>query len=797
MSGWTFTYDQWDPQHQPLREALCTLGNGRFCTRAAVEEARAGEVHYPGTYHAGGYDRQVSDVHGHGVENEDLVNWPNWLPLSFRPEDGEWLDLDRMEVQSFRQELDLWRGVLRREVRVRDAQGRETALTSRRIVHMDSPYLAAIEWSLTPCNWSGTLVIRTALDGDVANDGVARYQDLESRHLCDHKVGTVRDDIIYLDVTACQSRMRMVQSARTHVFEEHGPVQVTRRTVAHPKRIAQELRVSAHRGRSLTVEKVVAIHTSMEHGFLEPGDASRRLIQRAGSFSALLVSHEKAWERLWRRCDIQILDGPDIQSVVRLHIFHLLQTTSPHTIDMDVGVPARGLHGEAYRGHIFWDELFIFPFLNMRMPQITRALLMYRYRRMGEARHAAREEGLRGALFPWQSGSDGREETQRLHLNPKSGRWLPDHTHLQRHVNAAIAYNVWQYHQVTADRDFLAVFGAEILLEIARLFSTLTTYDAAKGRYVIPGVVGPDEYHDAYPGAKRPGLDNNAYTNVMAVWVLRTALHALEELHPRRSAELLDRLGITDDEVRRFREISQRMFVPFHRDGVIISQFEGYEDLEELDWEGLRKRHGNIQRLDRILEAEGDTPNRYKAAKQADVLMLFYLFTSEELHDLFAGMGYDVNMRTLIPANMDYYCARTSHGSTLSRVVHSWVLARADRRSWECFEQALRSDVADVQGGTTHEGIHLGAMAGTIDLLQRCYGGVSVHDGHLWVDPRLPDTIGEIRFDIRFRGAWIQMHVRPGSVGVKLVEGWRDTLELHVRGQPYIIGRGEERILAL
>ena len=158
---------------------------------------------------------------------------------------------------------------------------------------------------------------------------------------------------------------------------------------------------------------------------------------------------------------------------LRVHIFHCLQTASPHSIDLDVGIPARGWHGEAYRGHIFWDELFIFPFLSLRLPTLTRALLSYRYRRLPEAKRAAREEGFEGAMFPWQSGSNGREETQKLHLNPESGRWNPDNTHRQRHINAAIAFNIWQYYEATDDYEFLTAFGAEMFLEIARFWASI------------------------------------------------------------------------------------------------------------------------------------------------------------------------------------------------------------------------------------------------------------------------------------------------------------------------------------
>jgi alpha,alpha-trehalase len=197
-----------------------------------------------------------------------------------------------------------------------------------------------------------------------------------------------------------------------------------------------------------------------------------------------------------------------------------------------------------------------------------------------------------------------------------------------------------------------------------------------------------------------------------------------------------------------------------HHDG-IISQFEGYEDLLELDWEDYRARYADIHRLDRILEAEGDTANRYKVSKQADVLMLFYLLSADELRELFERLGYELSAET-ISRTVDYYLARTSHGSTLSRIVHSWVLARSDReRSWEQFSQALESDVADVQGGTTPEGIHLGAMAGTVDLLQRGYAGLETRGDVLWFGPALPKELQALEFEIHYRGHRLQVRITP------------------------------------
>ena len=243
---------------------------------------------------------------------------------------------------------------------------------------------------------------------------------------------------------------------------------------------------------------------------------------------------------------------------------------------MDVSLGPRGLHGEAYRGLAMWDDLYVFPVLDLRLPEVTRDLLKYRYRRLPEARRMARRDGLRGAMFPWQCGSNGEEMAQKIHLNPKSGRWIPDVTNLQRHVGLAIARNVSQYHDASGDDQFMEDYGAELLFEIARFFGSLASFDAARGRYAIRGVLGPDEFHTGYPGVETPGLDNNAYTNVMAAWLFGEAARLPAQLTERRAAELTDTLGIDDDELARWEELSRKLIVPFHDDGV-ISQFEGYE----------------------------------------------------------------------------------------------------------------------------------------------------------------------------------------------------------------------------
>ena len=790
MSDWSLVYEKFEPDQQGLREALCTLGNGYFATRGAAAEAHAGPVHYPGTYVAGCYNRLETEIRGRTVENEDLVNCPNWLPLTFRIEDGPWFDLASVALLSYRQELDLRRGLLYRSVRVEDEEGRITKLSSRRFVHMVEPHLGAIELMLTPENWSGKLEIRSAIDGRVTNDGVERYRDLNGQHLEPLGSSCPDDETICLKVQTSQSEIRIAEAARTRVFSGDRAVGVERRATTEAGYVAQQFSVAVEKNSPLVIEKVAALFTSRDPAISECGLEARKAVARAGRFDELFGSHSCAWEHLWQRFDIAVDledEGPGPQNValiLRLHLFQMLQTVSLNSSDLDVGAPARGLHGEAYRGHIFWDELFLLPVLNLHMPQITRGLLMYRYRRLDEARAAARAAGFTGAMFPWQSGSNGREESQIVHLNPRSGQWIPDNTRLQRHVGSAIAYNVWHYYQVTGDVEFLLLAGAEMILEIARFWASIASYNEELDRYEILGVMGPDEYHDAYPDASRPGLDNNAYTNVMAVWVLCRALDLLETLPRDRRAALCDRLDLHRDEIDSWDEISRRMRIVFHDDGV-ISQFEGYENLQELDWEAYRAKYDDIQRLDRILDAEGDTVNRYKASKQADVLMLFYLFSAEELGSLFERLGYRIDSET-IPRNIDYYLRRTSHGSTLSRVVHSWVLARSDRPgSWKLFSKALESDVADVQGGTTQEGIHLGAMGGTVDLIQRCITGLETRGDVLWLNPHLPEPVSRLELRIHYRGHSVELEFTHERVKVTSLPGYAEAIEIGIDGQTH------------
>lgn len=819
---WMLEYTAFIPDEEKKRESLCTLGNGYFATRGAASEAQAGSIHYPGTYLAGGYNRLKTERAGCVQEHEDLVNMPNWLTLRFRIEEDAWFDLNNVQILTYRQALDMREGVLYREIHFRDEHGRETSLSERRFVHMRYFHLAGLETTIKVHNWSGNITIQSALNGNVLNTGTHDALFLNHKHL-EPLESAVDGDTLYLKVQTTQSRLEVAQAARTSVFKNGTAQEIKRTPILQSDSVAQQLILDVDAGDQVVIEKIVSLFTSRDDAIPEAGLAARYSVKEAPDFKTLLNEQKETWHHLWQRFDLEletVANGHRMlpSQLLHLHIFHVLQTTSPNSLDMDIGIPARGWTGEAYQGHIFWDELFVFPFLNLRMPKITEALLKYRFRRLDEARRHARHLGAQGACYPWQSASSGREETPRFFWDSDKEAWLPDYTYLQLHVNSAVAYNIWQYYQVTGHLEFMFSYGAEMLLEIARFWGSIARYNPISDRYEIKGVVGPDEYHQQYPDSKARGINNNAYTNMMAVWVLCRALELLEILPSDNRLELWERLHLTKDEIELWERISRKMLIVF-QDGGIISQFEGYEKLLDFPW---ARPDGSIdtERLENLLKAQGGQANQYKVSKQADVLMLFYLFSAEELQELLNRLGYSYEYET-IPRNIVYYIQQTAHGSTLSRVGHAWVLSRLDRghawelfaclhcslqsipqsfswpQAWDVFLEALGSDYFDIQGGTTPEGLHLGAMAGTVDIVQRCYTGIVTRGDILWINPRLPESLTRLSFNLHYRNQALDFEITQEQATITAHPSGALPIQIGFKDTVYPFRAGDTKIFPL
>lgn len=772
-SPWSLEYFNFEPGQEKLREALCTLGNGYLGTRGAITESSASRIHYPGTYLAGVYNKLESNIAGKTITNEDLVNCPNWLPLTFKTADNQrWIIPTVDNIISYYQKLDLKDAILIRNYSIKENSGKITTVQTRRLVHMGNRHLVAQEYSLIPENYDGEITIRSGLDGNVENKGVERYRDLNSLHLTAGKVGNFSDNGSYLSVLTNQSHITIALASLLYINNNGQRVNlISTATQQEEKAIFQDFKIQVRKKERYTVEKIVSIYTSRDNDTEAPLNSTIEEVQRPPSpkFSLLLTSHKEAWSYLWNIFDMVTEGDSFSQKALRLHIFHLLQTASPHNTKLDVGIPARGLSGEAYRGHIFWDEIFILPMYDFRLPEITQSTLLYRYRRLEQARRYASENGYRGAMFPWQSGSTGEEETQLIHLNPKSGKWGPDYSRNQRHISFAIAYSIWEHWKIAQDFDFLSKYGAELFLSIAQFGGSLAYYDSEDKRYHTKGLMGPDEFHEKLPGATEAGFKDNAYTNIMIVWTLRRALELISAILPQKNKEeLLKKLKINQEELVLWEDITKKMNIIMNEDG-IISQFDGYFALKELNWKAYRKKYGNIQRMDRILKAEGKSPNDYKVAKQADTLMLPYLFSLSELQEIFHRLGYRFD-KEILRKNYDYYVQRTSHGSTLSLVVHCYLsdILGKSKQSWKWYCEVLNSDINDIQGGTTPEGIHTGVMGGSVNIALKRYAGVNLINGIININPALPKKWKSIYFKIKYKDIWYSLEIERYKVNIVL-----------------------------
>jgi HAD superfamily hydrolase (TIGR01509 family) len=333
-SAWSLVYEDFDPVDEGVRESLCTLGNGYFSTRGAAPWAAADDVHYPGTYVAGGYNRLRTDILGRTVENEDLVNFPNWLALNFRVAGQGWFDAREVSILSWRQELDLSRGILVREIRFEDGQGRRSRLSERRLVSMGDKHLAALELSLTAENWSGNVTVRSAIDGRVINAGARLYREFNNRHLVPLGTETVGGDGVFLSTRASQSNLHVGQAARTRAYLDGKFVDVRRRVIEEPGYVALEMKTPVVEGQTLVVEKVASLYTSRDQAVSECGLAARKAIVRAGGFEELLAEHALAWKHLWRRFDVHLRPAGEgfllnVPMLLRLNMFHQLQAVSP------------------------------------------------------------------------------------------------------------------------------------------------------------------------------------------------------------------------------------------------------------------------------------------------------------------------------------------------------------------------------------------------------------------------------------------------------------------------------------
>lgn len=756
-------FGEYEKKRNYGQEAMLTIGNGYFGLRGAYVEAHADADNYPGTYVAGVYNQLTTKIGDRDVTNEDLVNMPNGQFLTFGVDGQPPFTINQKDIQDIYRSLDLKRGVLRTAMHVQLSTGHDLSIVTTKVANMQNWHDYAIQYAITPLNFSGTLQIYSEIDGTVTNGNVDRYQDFDQHHLQITGMSS-RDNEIYMTGETKNSHIHFVVGSNLRLLKakKQPPIEVNNQE----NRLQQILSTDVSVGKTYNFEKNVTIYTDRETAADSLNETASQDIASA-SYDQTAKQSEDYWKQAWNNFDIKIDTDITSQKLTRVNLFHsMVSAAAIGSGKLDASVGARGLHGEAYRGHVFWDEMFVLPFYTLHYPELTKQLLMYRYRRLDAARAYAKQENYDGAMYPWQSGQTGDEQSQFVHLNPITHQWDPDNSRLQRHVSLAIAYNVINYTQVSGDHEFMDKYGLEMLLSIAKFWISATTYNAKEDRYSIAHVMGPDEFHENYPNADEPGLTNNTYTNIMVAWLFNYLVELQPEV-PKSTFKSVQKKSEFDDSLfDKMTDISHKLKLDINKNG-IMAQFEGYFDLPTLDFDAYRRKYGDISRMDRILKAEDKTPDAYQVAKQADTLMAYYVLNIKEVDQILNQLGYHMP-KEYLTKNIQYYLNRTTHGSTLSRIVYSVLTEMDDNmdQSWSLFSQALFSDYYDIQGGTTAEGIHLGVMGATLMIETRNYGGVDSLGREINLHPNLPAEWHSISFKQLIRGHWYDFVITQSQIHV-------------------------------
>ncbi|MGD2178236.1 MAG: glycoside hydrolase family 65 protein [Anaerolineae bacterium] len=714
-NNWYIGETSLDPGALHHMETIFTIGNGYLGTRGAFEEGHPGS--WPATFVHGVFD-DVPLVH------TELVNTPNWLPFRLFV-DGEGFRMDRGTVCAYRRDLNLQTGVLTRSLRWRSPADHTTDVRIERFASLADPHLMGIRFHATPLDLEVQLSFRAGLDGHVDNQGWTHWQVVDQ--------DAVGQQGAYLHVRARGSGIELCQVCHLTVRGGTDVTYAHRDCDAAPAAVA---RLTVRPGETVVADKLVALVTSREVDDVCGAALARAQSAADRGYDDLRADSDAAWASEWESCNVTIEGDDEADRALRYGLFQLLIAAPRH--DDRVSIPAKTLSGFGYRGHVFWDtEIFILPFFTFTQPRIARNLLMYRYHTLPGARRKAREYGYEGALFAWESADTGDETTPRLVPSPEGDLiriWTGD---IQHHISADVAYGVMQYWRVTGDDAFMRDHGAEIVLDTARFWGSRAEWNAARGRYEITDVIGPDEHHEH--------VDNNAYTNRMARWNLEAALEVLAWLrreHAGKAAQLKFHLDLTADRLARWADVIGCLYLPHDPETGLIEQFDGFLSLEAVELDDYEPRSHSMQAE---LGVEGI--QNYQVIKQPDVLMLLYL-----LRDAYGEKTLRINW--------DYYlpCTDLSHGSSLGPSIHAALAARLGESKWayEQFIHAAELDLKNLRGNTV-DGIHAASAGGVWQSVVFGFAGLKLGAEGYSVTPSLPSHWKRLKLSFRHRGERIDL----------------------------------------
>jgi len=753
IDNWKISEKSFDSTKQKQAESIFSIGNGSFGQRANFEEKYSGDT-LQGSYVGGVYYPDKTRVgwwkNGYPEYFAKVLNSCNWIGLNIEV-DGIQLDLNTAEVKSFYRELDMFKGTLTRNFKVKLSNGKELEINSTRFCSMAREEVAAISYSVIPLNFSGNIKFTPYLDGNVTNHD-SNYNEFFWEE--ESKKVTTKKGIICGRTK--KTNFSVATAMRFSFWKERELVEIHPNSAEREFYIENNFEHYLEQGTKYTLKKYVSIVSTIKHSEFALTTKAIINVRDAylSGFDTLLSEHAQAWSEIWKNADIQIEGDVAAQQAIRFNIFQLYQTYTGKNAKLNIG--PKGFTGEKYGGATYWDtEAYCLPFyLKTSPPEISKQLLVYRYNHLERAIENAEKLGFKdgAALYPMvtMNGEECHNE------------W--EITFEEIHRNGAIAFGIYNYIRHTGDTSYLAQYGRPVLVAIARFWSQRFNWSGSKKAYVMLGVTGPNEYEN--------NVNNNWYTNYLAKWCIQYALEVDTQIRKESNSVLVA------GEEETWQHIINNVYFPTLEGTKVFLQQDGFMDKEQLSASDLPENQRPINQhwsWDRIL--------RSIFIKQADVLQGLYLFEDH----------FDIET---LRENFDFYEPKTVHESSLSPCVHVILAAKIGKmdKAYELYLRTSRLDLDDYNH-EADEGLHITSMAGTWMSVVEGMAGVRIYENGLSIDPKIPSAWKSYKFQILYKNNPISIAVTQSEI--KIENLGKLALELKVINELITLNVAEKRILNL
>lgn len=772
INEWKIIETSFYPRFLAQNETLFSVGNGYLGLRGNFEEGDP--VFQNGTFINGFHETWPivygEKAYGFAKTGQTMLNVTDAKTIRLYVDDEPFY-LPTASLMLFERILDMRAGTLEREVLWETPSGKQILIQSRRMVSLEHRHLAAISYQVTVLNASTPVVIASGVQGNQPNKG--SVNDQRQSKGFDERVMTLEKQSVterrtIFGHSVRNSGMSMACGVE-HVFETECEYETQ---VDCGDDSAETIyTIDAEEGKPIQLVKFMSYHSSRRPQVQEMCTRSGRTLDRAVKmgFENLLVSQREFMDEFWRRSDVAIEEDPqqvppakkgELQQALRWNLFQILQASGRAE---GTSIPAKGLSGQTYEGHYFWDtEIYVLPFLTYTAPRIARNILLHRYHMLDQARQRARELNHSGAMFPWRTING--EEASAYYAAGTA----------QYHINADIMYALKKYVEITGDKSFLNSEGAEMLVETARMWSDLGFFsESQNGQFCIHSVTGPDEYTTV--------VNNNTYTNLMArenLWYAARTVRNMQENYTQHFASLVHKTQLNISEIDQWQMAADRMYVPCDRGLGIHPQDDSFLDREVLDIANIPR-----DKFPLLLHFHPLVIYRHQVIKQADVVLAMFL-----LGDEFSAKEKESNFR--------YYDPLTTGDSSLSACIQSIIAGEVGdgTRQLKYARYAILMDLADV-GGNVHDGCHIASMGGTWMAAVYGFAGMRDYEGQLSFEPRLPSVIEQLRFPLQVRGQELVLEIRQDSVTYLLREG--DELALQHFGQDIVLKKNEPLVMEI